>query len=148
MFIRKIGQTSEQGKSVGPVFVSFLQMGRGRYLGQPSYPFHSQVQRVHSPNLPKEKCIGEVVRIVRIIIFHLSKLWKAEFSLLCDVMFLLRLQGEFWNWSFLGVKGLIRRGSGDRHALRGERLIHEVVQCRCYTVLYCSVGVILCYTAV
>ena len=30
-------------------------------------PFHSQVQKVHSPNLPKEKCIIEVVRVGVII---------------------------------------------------------------------------------
>ena len=36
--------------------------------------FHSQVQKVHSPNILKEKCISEVVRIGSIIIFHLSKL--------------------------------------------------------------------------
>ena len=36
----------------------------------------SQVQKVHSPNLPKKKCICEVVRIGSIIIFQLSKLWK------------------------------------------------------------------------
>ena len=37
------------------------------------------------------------------IIFHLSKLWKAKFSLLCDVIFLVRLEGKFdidhsWEW--------------------------------------------------
>ena len=32
------------------------------------------VQKVHSPNLLKQKCISEVVRIGSIIIFHLSKL--------------------------------------------------------------------------
>ena len=36
-----------------------------------------------------------VTRICIKIIFHLSKLWKAKFSLLCDVIFLLRLQGNF-----------------------------------------------------
>ena len=29
------------------------------------------------------------------IIFHLSKLWKAQFSILCDVIFLVRLQEKF-----------------------------------------------------
>ena len=38
----------------------------------------------------KEKCISEVVRIGSIIIFHLSKLWKAKFVILCDVIFLVR----------------------------------------------------------
>ena len=57
-------------------------------------PFHSQVQKVHSPK-PKKKCISEVVRIGSIIIFHLSKLWKTKFSTLRDAIFLLRLQGKF-----------------------------------------------------
>ena len=38
------------------------------------YPFHSQVQKVHSTELPGEKCISEVVRIGVMIISHLSKL--------------------------------------------------------------------------
>ena len=29
------------------------------------------------------------------IIFHLSKRWKAKFFILCDVIFLVRLQGKF-----------------------------------------------------
>ena len=57
-------------------------------------PFHSQVQKVHSPNLPEENCMSEVVRIGSIIIFHLSKLWKAKFFILCEVTFLVRLQGR------------------------------------------------------
>ena len=43
----------------------------------------------------KRKCICEVPRTGSIIIFHLSKLWKAKFFVLCDVIFLLRLQGKF-----------------------------------------------------
>ena len=43
----------------------------------------------------KEKCISEVMRIGSMILFHLSKLWKAKFSLLCDVIFLVRPQGKF-----------------------------------------------------
>ena len=58
-------------------------------------PFHSWDQKVHSPNLLKRKCISKVVRICIKIIFHLSKLWKAKFSLLCDVIFIVRLQGNF-----------------------------------------------------
>ena len=51
----------------------------------------------------KEKCLSEVVVIGSIIIFHLSKLWKAKFFVLCDVIFLARLQGKFeiyhyWEW--------------------------------------------------
>ena len=36
---------------------------------------------------------GEL-RIGSIIIFHLSKLWKAKFFVLCDVL-MVRLQGKF-----------------------------------------------------
>ena len=42
----------------------------------------------------REKCAIEVVRISSIFIFHLSKLWKAKFFILCDVIFLVRLQGN------------------------------------------------------
>ena len=50
-----------------------------------------------------EKCIGEIIRFGCIIIFHLSKRWKAKFSILCDVVFLVRPQGKFeidhsWEW--------------------------------------------------
>ena len=41
------------------------------------------------------KCIHEVARIGHIVISHQSKLWKAKFSILCDVIFLVRLQGKF-----------------------------------------------------
>ena len=43
----------------------------------------------------KEKYMSELVRIGGIIIFHLSKLRKAKFFVLRDVLFLVRLQGEF-----------------------------------------------------
>ena len=51
----------------------------------------------------QEKCIGEVVRVHGIIVFQLSKLWKAKFSILCDVIFLGKLQEKFeidysWEW--------------------------------------------------
>ena len=46
------------------------------------------------------------MRIGSAIISYLSKLWKAKFFILCGVMFLVRLQGN-WNWSLLGVKGLM-----------------------------------------
>ena len=45
--------------------------------------FHSQVQKVNSPNLLKRKCISEVVRI------------ETPNSSYCDVIFLARLQGKF-----------------------------------------------------
>ena len=67
----------------------------------------SQVQKVHSPNLSHEKSMSEVVRIGRLIIFHLSKLWKAQlFFILCDFIFLLRLQGKFEVDHSWEVKGL------------------------------------------
>ena len=54
--------------------------------------FHFQARKVHSPNLLKR---SEVVRIGSIIIFHLGKLWRAKFFILCDVLFLVRRQGKF-----------------------------------------------------
>ena len=49
------------------------------------------------------ECISDAARIGSIIFFHLSKLWKANFFILCDVTFLVRLQGKFeadhsWEW--------------------------------------------------
>ena len=67
-------------------------MTNDKLLVAPVLPFHSQVQKGHSPNLGK--CISEVVGIGSIIIFPLSKLCKARFFLLCDVIFLVRLQGK------------------------------------------------------
>ena len=52
-------------------------------------------QKVHSPNLLKRRYISEVARICIIIIFHMSKLWKVKFSLLCDVIFQVGLQEKF-----------------------------------------------------
>ena len=52
-------------------------------------------QKVYSPNLSKSDCMSDVARICSIITFHLSKLWKVTFSILCDVIFLVRLQGKF-----------------------------------------------------
>ena len=67
-------------------------------------PFHSQVQKVHSHNLPQEKCMSEVVRIGSIIIFHyLSKLWKTKFSILWDVRFLVRLHKKFETYHLLSL---------------------------------------------
>ena len=42
-----------------------------------------------------KKCISDVERIDSIIIFHPSKWWKAKFVVLCDVIFLVRLQEKF-----------------------------------------------------
>ena len=61
-----------------------------------SYPFHSWVQRAHSPNLLRENVYKWGSENSRsIIIFHLSKLWKAKFFILCDVIFLVKLRGKF-----------------------------------------------------
>ena len=54
----------------------------------------------------KQKCMSEVVRIGSIIIFYLSKLWKARFFILCDILFLVRLQEKLevdhsWEWKGL-----------------------------------------------
>ena len=51
-----------------------------------------------------EKCTSEVVRIGSIIIFHLSKLWKARFFILCVMWY-------FW-WSCSRNLNLITLGSG------------------------------------
>ena len=47
------------------------------------------------PTFSREMPISQVVRVNSIIIIHLSKLWKAKFSLLCDVIFLVGLEGKF-----------------------------------------------------
>ena len=74
----------------------------------------------------KEKCISGAVRIGSIIIFHLSKLWKAMFFLLCNISG--EAAGEICNWSLLGVKGLTwtcehsetRKVHRERHARPGK----------------------------
>ena len=43
-----------------------------------------------------------------LIIFHLSKLWKAKFFIMCDVIFRGKAAGEIWHWSLLGGKVLTR----------------------------------------
>ena len=55
------------------------------------------------------KCLSDihVVRVGSLIIFHLCKLWKAEFSILCDVKFLVRLHrkceiDQSWQWKPMG----------------------------------------------
>ena len=72
----------------------------------------------------KEKIYKWGSEICTIIIFHLSKLWKVKFSILCDSIFLVRLRGKFDidHW----VKGLKRtlvhcRDSAHRiHPLAGQ----------------------------
>ena len=53
----------------------------------------------------REKHISEAVGIITI--FHLSKLWKAKFFILCNVIFMVRLQGKIEIDHSWGVKGLI-----------------------------------------
>ena len=70
-------------------------------LGPRWLTFYSQVQK--STFSKKDKCISDVVRMGSIIIFHLSKLWKAKFFVLCDIVFVVRLWGKFeidhsWEW--------------------------------------------------
>ena len=62
-----------------------------------------------------------------VTIFHLSKLWKAKFFILCDVTSLVRAAGEIWYWSLLGVKGFIMRKFAISLALRGQRACHPCV---------------------
>ena len=60
-----------------------------------AWTLNSQVQKVQSPDQFWRAMLLEVLRIGSIIIFHLSKLWIARFSIFCDVIFLVRLQGKF-----------------------------------------------------
>ena len=54
------------------------------------------ILRVWSERGCGEKCISDVVIIGSINqIFHLSKLWKTKFFILCDAIILVRLQGKF-----------------------------------------------------
>ena len=55
----------------------------------------STLEQITSPQPFQGKCISEVVRFGSTIVFHSSKLLKAKFSILCDVIFLARLQGKF-----------------------------------------------------
>ena len=54
----------------------------------------------------KEKCISEVVRIGSKFIFRLSKLWKAKFFMLCDVILWWGCRGISILITNLGVKVL------------------------------------------
>ena len=81
---------------IRPILTTFLfkRLGECTFfnMGVKGQPFHSQGQKVHSPNYLKSKCISEEPKIGSVII--LSKLWKAKFFTLSDVMFLVRLQGK------------------------------------------------------
>ena len=78
----------------------------------------------------KEKCISEVVRIGSIIIFHLSKLWNATFSILCDVIFLVKLQEKIeidkigdwdWGWRSLFLAFHLRSAGGGKNDASREK---------------------------
>ena len=63
---------------------------------------HISLQKFKTYILPifKEKMYKWGSGVGSMIIFHLSKLWKAKFFILCDVIFLLRLQGKIiYSWS-------------------------------------------------
>ena len=67
------------------------------------YPF---TQKGHSPNLLKEKCISEVVRIGSIIIFHSEPAMESQVLHTVWCYFSGEAAGESWRWSLLEVKGL------------------------------------------
>ena len=65
--------------------------------------FTPKLKKYILPTFLKRNVWSEVVRSGSKIIFHLSKLWKAKFFILCDVIFLVRPQGKFetdhsWEW--------------------------------------------------
>ena len=106
------------------------------YFTSPDHDF--QVQQVLSR--PLNKCISEVVRIGNIIIFHLSKLWKAKFFILCDVVvFLVRMQEKFWSWPLFGVKGLNVYTCPLIREIRGSLWLFSVIMgvLLWYFFLYC-----------
>ena len=66
------------------------------------YQFTPKFKKSILPTFLKRNVLSEVVRIGSIIIFYQSKLWKAKFFILYDVIFLVTA-GEIWNWSLLLV---------------------------------------------
>ena len=67
-------------------------------------PFTPKFKKYVLPTFGGEIC--EVVRICSIFIFHVSKLWKAKFFILCGVIFLVRLQG---NLKLISLRSIITR---------------------------------------
>ena len=78
---------------------------------QPPYPLRAQqacepLFNTFIPEFQKYILPTPFERSGNIIIFHLSKWWKAKFFLLCYVIFLVRLQAKFeiwnhsWEWKF------------------------------------------------
>ena len=76
----------------------------GGYLGLGSSTRSLPSSKTTFPQPFTETCIREVVGIGSTITFHLSKLYKGKLFILCDAVLLVRLQGEFENWSLLGAK--------------------------------------------
>ena len=70
----------------------------------------------------KKKCITDIMSICSIIIFPPSKLCKAKFFILCDVIFLVRLQGKNLN--------LITLGKGRFNWVQLAHLVRQVITSR------------------
>ena len=58
-------------------------------------PFSPKLKKCILPNFKKQSYERCSKNLYSIITFHLSKLCKVKFSILCDVIFLVRLQGNF-----------------------------------------------------
>ena len=87
--------------------VSFLkgQYSRILILKYQYSAFTPTLKKYICPILWREIGIGEAVRIGSMIILHLSKRWKANLFILCDVIFLVRLQGKLYidhSWESMG----------------------------------------------
>ena len=81
--------------------LSLTQAAKCRQLSQ-IQPFRTQVQEVHSSNFLKRNVLA---RCENWQYNHLPsvELWKVKFFVLCDVVFVVRLQGKFeidhtWEW--------------------------------------------------
>ena len=82
-----------QPASMRQAFVKF-----NSYQFNPHTPFIKPFTSKFKKYILPKKCIIEVVRIGSIIIFRLSKLYKAiqaKFFILCDAIFLVRLKANF-----------------------------------------------------
>ena len=58
-------------------------------------PFSPKLKKYILPAFLKRNVLVRQWGFCGIIIFHLRKLWKAKFLILCDVILLVRLQGKF-----------------------------------------------------
>ena len=80
-------------------------------------------RKVHSPNLVKRKCIGYVVRIGSIIMFHLKS--QVLQTVWCYITG--EAAGEIWNWLLLEMKGLSAQ-IDTVHCTRPEKKTHSLFQ--------------------